>query len=64
MKLSNFKDAPIPNKEVYLLEGENWSSKLLLNLTTDSDGLASFSLNTSSFSKKDISLIVREFVSI
>ncbi|XP_001345438.8 alpha-2-macroglobulin-like isoform X1 [Danio rerio] len=57
IKLFDFKDAPIPNKEVYLLEGENWSSKLLLNLTTDSDGLASFSLNTSSLSKKDISLI-------
>ncbi|XP_056329994.1 alpha-2-macroglobulin-like [Danio aesculapii] len=61
IKLSDFKDAPIPNKEVYLLEGENWSSKLLLNLTTDSDGLASFSLNTSSLSKKDISLIANVF---
>uniref|UniRef100_A0A8C2BBK7 Uncharacterized protein n=1 Tax=Cyprinus carpio TaxID=7962 RepID=A0A8C2BBK7_CYPCA len=48
IKLSNFKGAPIQNKVVYLLEGETWSSKLLLNLTTDSDGLASFSLNTSS----------------
>ncbi|XP_056329989.1 alpha-2-macroglobulin-P-like [Danio aesculapii] len=61
IKLSDFKDAPIPNKEVYLLEGENWSSKLLLNLTTDSDGLASFSLNTSSFSKEDISLIANVY---
>uniref|UniRef100_A0A8C2BCI5 Alpha-2-macroglobulin-like protein 1 n=1 Tax=Cyprinus carpio TaxID=7962 RepID=A0A8C2BCI5_CYPCA len=49
IKLSNFKGAPIQNKVVYLLEGETWSSKLLLNLTTDSDGLASFSLNTSTF---------------
>ncbi|KTF78514.1 hypothetical protein cypCar_00037440, partial [Cyprinus carpio] len=40
IKLSNFKGAPIQNKVVYLLEGETWSSKLLLNLTTDSDGLA------------------------
>ncbi|XP_001923676.3 alpha-2-macroglobulin [Danio rerio] len=61
IKLFDFKDAPIPNKEVYLLEGENWSSKLLLNLTTDSDGLASFSLNTSSLSKKDISLIANVY---
>uniref|UniRef100_A0A672Q782 Alpha-2-macroglobulin-like n=1 Tax=Sinocyclocheilus grahami TaxID=75366 RepID=A0A672Q782_SINGR len=57
IKLSNFKDAPIQNKEVYLFEGETWSSKLLLNLTTDSDGFASFSLNTSSLSESDINLI-------
>ncbi|XP_077064684.1 alpha-2-macroglobulin-like isoform X2 [Siphateles boraxobius] len=57
IKLSNFKGAPIQNKEVYLLEGYTWSPKLLLNLTTDSDGLASFSFNTSSHSKSDINLI-------
>uniref|UniRef100_A0A8C1P140 Alpha-2-macroglobulin-like n=1 Tax=Cyprinus carpio TaxID=7962 RepID=A0A8C1P140_CYPCA len=57
IKLSNFKDAPIQNKEVYLFEVVNWSSKLLLNLTTDSDGLASFSLNTSSLPEKDINLM-------
>ncbi|XP_052433050.1 alpha-2-macroglobulin-like [Carassius gibelio] len=56
IKLSNFKGAPIQNKVVYLLEG-SWSSKLLLNLTTDSDGLASFSLNTSSLPKEDINLM-------
>ncbi|XP_026138194.1 alpha-2-macroglobulin-like [Carassius auratus] len=56
IKLSNFKGAPIQNKVVYLLEG-SWSSKLLLNLTTDSDGLASFSLNTSSLPKVDITLM-------
>uniref|UniRef100_A0A8C1T829 Alpha-2-macroglobulin-like n=1 Tax=Cyprinus carpio TaxID=7962 RepID=A0A8C1T829_CYPCA len=57
IKLSNFKDAPIQNKEVYLFEVVNWSSKLLLNLTTDSDGLASFSLNTSSLPENDINLM-------
>ncbi|XP_051718032.1 alpha-2-macroglobulin-like isoform X3 [Ctenopharyngodon idella] len=57
IKLSNFKGAPIRNKEVYLMEGHTWSPKLLLNLTTDSDGLASFSFNTSSLSKSDINLI-------
>uniref|UniRef100_A0A673I5N0 Alpha-2-macroglobulin-like n=1 Tax=Sinocyclocheilus rhinocerous TaxID=307959 RepID=A0A673I5N0_9TELE len=31
--------SPLQNKDVYLLEGKRWSSKLLLNLTTDSDGL-------------------------
>uniref|UniRef100_A0A8C2E886 Alpha-2-macroglobulin-like n=1 Tax=Cyprinus carpio TaxID=7962 RepID=A0A8C2E886_CYPCA len=57
IKLSNFKDAPIQNKVVYLFEGETWSSKLLLNLTTDSDGFASFSLNTSSLPERDINLM-------
>ncbi|XP_056119302.1 alpha-2-macroglobulin-like [Rhinichthys klamathensis goyatoka] len=57
IKLSNYKGAPIQNKEVYLMEGNIWSPKLLLNLTTDSDGLASFSFNTSSHSKSDINLI-------
>ncbi|XP_067222424.1 alpha-2-macroglobulin-like isoform X2 [Chanodichthys erythropterus] len=57
IKLSNFKGAPIQNKEVYLIEGQTWSPKLLLNLTTDSDGLASFSFNTSSHPKSDIYLI-------
>ncbi|XP_051718035.1 alpha-2-macroglobulin-like [Ctenopharyngodon idella] len=57
IKLSDFKDAPIQNKEVYLMEGHTWSPKLLLNLTTDSDGLAIFSFNTSSLSKSDINLI-------
>uniref|UniRef100_A0A8C1FYI2 Alpha-2-macroglobulin-like n=1 Tax=Cyprinus carpio TaxID=7962 RepID=A0A8C1FYI2_CYPCA len=61
IKLSNFKGAPIQNKVVYLLEGETWSSKLLLNLTTDSDGLASFSLNTSSVSKEDINLMANVY---
>ncbi|XP_026138197.1 alpha-2-macroglobulin-like isoform X3 [Carassius auratus] len=56
IKLSNFKGAPIQNIVVYLLEG-SWSSKLLLNLTTDSVGLASFSLNTSSLPKEDITLM-------
>ncbi|XP_077064681.1 alpha-2-macroglobulin-like isoform X2 [Siphateles boraxobius] len=57
IKLSNFKGASIQNKDVYLMEGYTWSPKLLLNLTTDSDGLASFSFNTSSHSKSDINLI-------
>uniref|UniRef100_A0A8B9KH47 Alpha-2-macroglobulin bait region domain-containing protein n=1 Tax=Astyanax mexicanus TaxID=7994 RepID=A0A8B9KH47_ASTMX len=36
---------PIPNKEVYLLNGYSWQSKLLLNLTTDDNGLASFTID-------------------
>ncbi|XP_052472868.1 alpha-2-macroglobulin isoform X2 [Carassius gibelio] len=57
IKLANLNGAPLQNKEVYLLEDKRWFSKLLLNLTTDSDGLASFSLNTSSLPKSDINLM-------
>ncbi|KAF4104075.1 alpha-2-macroglobulin-like [Onychostoma macrolepis] len=61
IKLENLNGAPLQNKDVYLLEGKRWSSKRLLNLTTDSDGLASFSLNTSSLSKSDINLMASAY---
>ncbi|XP_052431626.1 alpha-2-macroglobulin [Carassius gibelio] len=61
IKIVNLKGAPLQNKDVYLLEGKLWSSKLLLNLTTDSDGLASFSLNTSSLSESDIKLMASAY---
>ncbi|XP_051522156.1 alpha-2-macroglobulin-like [Myxocyprinus asiaticus] len=57
VKLTNFKGKPIHNKAVYLLEDGSWSSNLLLNLTTDNNGLASFSLNTSSLHNHDITLM-------
>ncbi|XP_053543558.1 alpha-2-macroglobulin isoform X2 [Ictalurus punctatus] len=44
IKVTTFSGKPIPNKKVYLSEGERWSQKLLLNLTTDSNGLADFSV--------------------
>ncbi|XP_058601051.1 alpha-2-macroglobulin-P-like [Onychostoma macrolepis] len=56
VKLTKFSGAPLPNKVTYILEENSLPSKLLLNLTTDSDGLASFFLNTSSLSKSDIYL--------
>lgn len=43
---------------VYLLEKKGWSSHRLQNLTTDSHGVASFSLNTTTMPKEDINLIV------
>uniref|UniRef100_A0A8C1P2A7 Alpha-2-macroglobulin-like n=1 Tax=Cyprinus carpio TaxID=7962 RepID=A0A8C1P2A7_CYPCA len=61
IKIVNLKGAPLQNKEVYLLAGKRWTSKLLLNLTTDSDGLASFSLNTSSLPEKDITLMASAY---
>ncbi|XP_076831915.1 alpha-2-macroglobulin-like [Brachyhypopomus gauderio] len=45
IKVTNFSGRLIPNKKVYLLTGERWSSKLLLNLTTDINGIANFSIN-------------------
>ncbi|KAJ3590699.1 hypothetical protein NHX12_008648 [Muraenolepis orangiensis] len=45
-----FNDTPIPDKLLHLFEGERWSvGQLSQNLTTDSDGVASFSFNTSRF---------------
>ena len=34
---------------VYLFEGERWSANRLQNLTTDSSGVAAFSLSTANF---------------
>jgi len=45
------------NKAVYLLEGSNWPNKLLLNLTTNKNGRAAFSLNTANL-KADLNLVV------
>ncbi|XP_035390073.1 alpha-2-macroglobulin-like [Electrophorus electricus] len=45
IKLTNFTGKVIPNKMVYLLTGERRSPKLLLNLTTDMNGMANFSIN-------------------
>ncbi|XP_047676892.1 alpha-2-macroglobulin-like [Tachysurus fulvidraco] len=41
IKVTTYSGTPIPNKTVYLLEG-HWF-EIMLNLTTDSNGLASFS---------------------
>ncbi|KAM4628384.1 alpha-2-macroglobulin-like [Polymixia lowei] len=46
VKAVYFNNTPIPDKSVYLFEGERWSARHKQNLTTDSDGVASFSLNT------------------
>uniref|UniRef100_A0A4W6CVY5 Alpha-2-macroglobulin bait region domain-containing protein n=1 Tax=Lates calcarifer TaxID=8187 RepID=A0A4W6CVY5_LATCA len=42
----HYNDTPIPDMAVYLLEGERWSTRQLQNLTTDSDGVATFSFST------------------
>uniref|UniRef100_A0A8C8D645 Alpha-2-macroglobulin-like n=1 Tax=Oncorhynchus tshawytscha TaxID=74940 RepID=A0A8C8D645_ONCTS len=54
----HFNNTPIADMLVYLLEKKDRSSHLLQNLTTDSHGTASFSLNTTRMPKKNINLIV------
>ncbi|XP_070982364.1 alpha-2-macroglobulin-like isoform X2 [Oncorhynchus clarkii lewisi] len=54
----HFNNTPISDMLVYLLEKIGWSSHRLQNLTTDSHGVASFSLNTTTMPKEDINLIV------
>uniref|UniRef100_A0A8C8D407 Uncharacterized protein n=1 Tax=Oncorhynchus tshawytscha TaxID=74940 RepID=A0A8C8D407_ONCTS len=53
----HFNNTPIADMLVYLLEKKDRSSHLLQNLTTDSHGTASFSLNTTRMPKKNINLI-------
>ncbi|XP_022071816.2 alpha-2-macroglobulin-like [Acanthochromis polyacanthus] len=45
VKVAHYNDTPIPDKVVYLLYGESQQS-----ITTDSDGVAAFSLNTTNLS--------------
>ncbi|CAL8360370.1 unnamed protein product [Merluccius merluccius] len=50
VKAVYFNDTPIPDKLLHLFEVKSWSvTQLIQNLTTDSDGIASFSLNSSRF---------------
>ncbi|XP_053279690.1 alpha-2-macroglobulin isoform X2 [Pleuronectes platessa] len=46
VKAVHFNDTPIADKKVYLIKGVRWSSCLLQNLTSDSDGVATFSFST------------------
>ncbi|XP_056329990.1 alpha-2-macroglobulin-like [Danio aesculapii] len=57
IKVAHFNGTPVYNKSVYLLEGRSWSSQLLLNLTTDRNGLAIFSFNTTSLPSSDLHLM-------
>ncbi|KAK2912862.1 alpha-2-macroglobulin-like [Channa argus] len=50
VKAVDYNDKPIPEMPLYLLEGIRYSPSPLLNLTTDSDGVATFSFSTANFS--------------
>lgn len=49
VKAVKYNDEPITDTVVYLFEGERWSSRHLQNLTTDNNGVASFSIDTSKY---------------
>ncbi|XP_072548194.1 alpha-2-macroglobulin-like [Salminus brasiliensis] len=57
IKVTAYGGKPIPNKEVYLLKGQNWSPTLLFNLTTDENGLARFAVNAPADPETEISLL-------
>ncbi|KAG1931636.1 pregnancy zone protein [Pimephales promelas] len=57
ISVARFDKTPIANKAVYLLDGNNWPNNLLLNLTTNKNGLAAFSLNTANLPKADLNLV-------
>uniref|UniRef100_A0A8C9XN29 Alpha-2-macroglobulin-like n=1 Tax=Sander lucioperca TaxID=283035 RepID=A0A8C9XN29_SANLU len=59
VKAVYYNNTPIPDMPVFLFEGERWSARWLQNLTTDSDGVATFSLSTADF-KGDIHLQVSD----
>ncbi|XP_070684725.1 alpha-2-macroglobulin-like [Pempheris klunzingeri] len=46
IKAVYFNNTPIPDMVIYLFSVVSWSPRLLQNLITDSDGIATFSLNT------------------
>uniref|UniRef100_W5KTC8 Alpha-2-macroglobulin-like n=1 Tax=Astyanax mexicanus TaxID=7994 RepID=W5KTC8_ASTMX len=57
IKVVTYGGEPIRNKEVYLLKGPSWSPTLLLNLTTDDDGLAKFAVDAPAEPETEILLL-------
>ncbi|KAF6720800.1 Alpha-2-macroglobulin [Oryzias melastigma] len=50
IKAVHYNNTPMANMELYLSEGRSWSLSETHNLTTDSNGVATFSLNTTTYS--------------
>ncbi|XP_076147507.1 alpha-2-macroglobulin-like protein 1 [Alosa pseudoharengus] len=57
IKATHYNDTGIAGRMVHLFKGPRWNAELLLNLTTDSAGVAQFSLNTAPF-PRDFELFV------
>lgn len=53
-----YNDTPIADKQIQLLNDKTWDGQVMQNLTTDADGMATFSLNTTLFNGEDIKLRV------
>uniref|UniRef100_A0A6Q2YSL1 Alpha-2-macroglobulin-like n=1 Tax=Esox lucius TaxID=8010 RepID=A0A6Q2YSL1_ESOLU len=58
VKVVDFKNNPIAHMMVHLFKGHIWYPTYLQNLTTDTDGIASFSINTTLMPKENIKLNV------
>jgi len=56
--VSRFDGTPIADNVVYLLDGNSWPNKQLMDLTTNQKGLATFSLNTANLPKAALNLLV------
>uniref|UniRef100_H3BZU7 Alpha-2-macroglobulin-like n=1 Tax=Tetraodon nigroviridis TaxID=99883 RepID=H3BZU7_TETNG len=59
IKVVHYNDTPIADKQIQLLNDKSWQGHVLQNLTTDADGIATFSLNTTLFNGEEIQLRVR-----
>nr|XP_009296557.2 pregnancy zone protein-like [Danio rerio] len=57
ISVSDFNGNPINSKAVYVLDSSTWPNKLLFNLTTNKNGLAMFSLDTTAFPQADLNLV-------
>ncbi|KAL6104952.1 a2ml1 [Pungitius sinensis] len=58
-----YNDTPIPDMRLHLFEGERGSARLLQNLTTNRDGVATFSFSTEGL-EGDIQLHVTDLLSL
>uniref|UniRef100_A0AAY4ACK6 Alpha-2-macroglobulin n=1 Tax=Denticeps clupeoides TaxID=299321 RepID=A0AAY4ACK6_9TELE len=59
---THYRGKPLAHQTIHLFIGKRWSRNLLLNLTTDSDGIARFSLSTSNLPEENIELSVSCFL--
>lgn len=59
VKAVDYNNTPIANMSLHLLVGSRWSARLIQNLTTGDDGIATFTLCTEDM-EENIELWVRE----
>lgn len=55
IKVVHYNDTPVPYKLIQLMNDKDWKPQ---NLTTDAEGIATFSLNTTQFNQENIRLRV------